>query len=107
MLQNSRIPCPDSSRPNPDRFTPPNGNAGWDAVIPLTYTLPASRSRTNRSTSASSRVHTFELSPKGESFAISTASSRSLARYSVATGPNASSRWIRISRVMSARTVGG
>lgn len=107
MLQNSRIPCPDSSRPYPDRFTPPNGNPGWDAVIPLTNTPPASRSRTNRSTSASSRVQTLELSPNGESLAMRTAASRSAARYTVATGPNASSRWMRISRVTPARTVGG
>lgn len=107
MLQNSRIPCPDSSRPYPDRFTPPNGNAGCDAVIPLKNTAPASRSRTNRSTSAASRVHTLELSPNGVSLARRTASSRSATRYSVATGPNVSSRWMRISRVMSVRTVGG
>lgn len=40
-LQNSRIPCPDNSRPYPDRLIPPKGNAGCDAVIPLKNTPPA------------------------------------------------------------------
>ena len=41
-LTNSRIPKPESSRPNPESLTPPNGSLGSDLTIPLTNTEPAS-----------------------------------------------------------------
>ncbi len=76
-LQNSRMPWPASSRPYPERLTPPKGSAGWEAVMPLTKTPPASRSRTKKATSSWERVQTLELRPNGESLATATASSMS------------------------------
>src|SRR2546421_11582104 len=107
MLQNSRIPCTDSSRPYPESFTPPKGRAGYDVVIPFTKTCPASRSTANRSCSAGSLVHAFDPSPNGVAFASSTASSYEPTRNSPATGPNTSSDHIRIDGVRSATIVGG
>src|SRR4029077_12779951 len=42
MLVNSLIPYSDSSRPNPERLSPPNGSRASDATIPLMKTSPAS-----------------------------------------------------------------
>ena len=52
-------------------------------------------------------VHAAELRPKSVVLAIAIASSASFTLYSVATGPNASSRCRRISGVTAATTVGG
>src|SRR5439155_304395 len=59
---NSRMPKAESSRPYPDRFTPPNGRRGSDATMPLTNTLPDSIRRASRSASAMSRVQ--RLAPR-------------------------------------------
>jgi hypothetical protein len=72
-LQNSRIPCADSSRPYPELFTPPNGSDGYEVTMPLTNTAPASRSAANRSCSSGSLVQALAPSPNGEPLAISTA----------------------------------
>src|SRR2546430_4833149 len=42
MFTNSLIPYSESSRPYPDRFTPPNGRRASEATIPLMNTSPAS-----------------------------------------------------------------
>ena len=76
-------------------------------VMPLTKTAPASRSRTKRSCSSRSLVHTLDPSPNSVALASSTAASASGTRNTVATGPNSSSEKTRISRVTPVSTVGG
>ena len=68
-LQNSRIPCADSSRPYPDCFTPPKGSSGNEVVIPFTNTAPASKPSMQRRCSSGSVVQAFEPSPKSVSLA--------------------------------------
>src|SRR5256714_279639 len=74
MFTNSRSPYSDSSRPYPERFTPPNGSRGSDLTNPFTNTLPASSSRATRSPRARSAVQTEAPSPYTDAFAIRTAS---------------------------------
>jgi hypothetical protein len=42
LFTNSSMPNLPSSRPNPDRFTPPNGSSALSAPTKLTKTMPAS-----------------------------------------------------------------
>ena len=42
LLTNSSMPNLPSSRPKPDRFTPPNGSSAPSAPTALTNTMPAS-----------------------------------------------------------------
>src|SRR5206468_2757587 len=55
-LQNSRMPCTDSSRPYPEFFTPPKGRSLYEVVMPLMNTAPASRSRAKAACSSGSVV---------------------------------------------------
>src|SRR5207249_9297385 len=87
---NSRRPYSDSSRPYPERFTPPNGSRGSDLTSPFTNTLPASISRATRSPRCVSRVHTAAPRPYDDALAMRIASPSSLARITAATGPNVS-----------------
>lgn len=64
-LQNSRMPAAASSRPTPESFTPPKGSSGYEAVMPLTNTAPASIRSMNHSCSSASWLQSAELSPKG------------------------------------------
>ena len=86
MLTNSRIPNSESSRPYPERLTPPKGSLGSEATMPLIKTCPASISRASRRARSRSRVHRLEPRPYGELFAIRTASSASRALNRAATG---------------------
>src|SRR5207247_3043640 len=52
---NSRIPTAPSSRPKPERFTPPNGRRGSEATIALMKTIPVR-----------SEEHTSELQSRVE-----------------------------------------
>src|SRR6185312_13446171 len=56
-LQNSRMPSAASSRPKPESLMPPNGSSGYETVMPLTKTAPASNSRMNAASSSGSLVH--------------------------------------------------
>src|SRR4051794_29251007 len=71
MLQNSLMPCADSSRPYPEFFTPPNGSSLNEVVMPLMKTPPACRSLMNAACSASSLVQALEPRPKSVPLAIS------------------------------------
>src|SRR5262249_15929694 len=106
-LQNARMPCDESSLPNPDSPTPPKGSSGYDVVIPLTKPPPPSRPSIKRAWSAESRVQTFDPSSNAVAFAIAIASSASFTRNICATGLKSSSKYIRISGVTSVTTVGG
>src|SRR5947207_2950942 len=91
MLVNSLIPYDDSSRPYPERFTPPNGRRASDATMPLMNTRPASTRSASRFPRSTSEVQMLEPSPKSVSLATRRASSASLTRMTAATGPNVSS----------------
>src|SRR2546430_15129556 len=43
VFVNSRIPAAPSSRPKPERFTPPNGKRGSEATIPVMKNISVSR----------------------------------------------------------------
>src|SRR5436190_2100425 len=58
LLTNSSIPYGPSSRPKPDRLTPPNGNSAPSRRTPLTKTMPASMSLATRSACSESVVKT-------------------------------------------------
>src|ERR1043165_272271 len=66
---NSRIPAAPSSRPNPERFTPPKGRRGSDATIDFIKTIPESSSDVKSLCPSSSLVHALEPSPNVLSFA--------------------------------------
>src|SRR6267154_254066 len=106
MLVNSRIPCTPSSRPCPDHFTPPNGIRGSEATMRLMNTIPDSKSSIKRGRSRGSSVHALAPKPKRLSLAMRMASSTSLARNTLATGPNNSSLYAGESSGMSVSTVG-
>ncbi len=72
----------------------------------LTHTMPAFRRGTMRCTRDRSRDHTLAASPKSEPFASRTASSASSNGITVTTGPNTSSRTMRIDASVSTNTVG-
>src|SRR6185503_450082 len=74
LLTNSSAPYFPSSRPQPDRLTPPNGSSAPSAPTMLTYTMPASISLATRSACSGSVVKRYEPSPNGVSFASFTAS---------------------------------
>src|SRR4051794_7358339 len=75
LLTNSSIPYGPSSRPKPERLTPPNGSSAPSRREPLTKTMPASISLATRSACSASVVNTYEPRPNGVSFATRTASS--------------------------------
>src|SRR6266481_2306107 len=106
VFVNSRVPAAPSSRPKPERFTPPNGRRGSEATIALMKTIPLSKSDTKRFCSLRSLVHALEPRPNGVSFASSTAASASPTRKTAATGPKISSRYAGDSFGTSTRTVG-
>src|SRR5438067_3316137 len=106
LFTNSRIPAAPSSLPNPERFTPPNGNLGSEATIALTKTVPASSSDANNSCSVRSFVQALAPRPKVVAFAISTASATSRTRKNDATGPKISSQYAGESIATSTSTVG-
>src|SRR5215470_328978 len=91
IFVNSLMPTAPSSRPCPDHFTPPNGIRGSEATMRLINTIPASSSLINLCCSAGSLVQALAPSPNRLSFAIRMASVMSLARNTLATGPNISS----------------
>src|SRR5437016_4300560 len=62
-FMNSRMPAAPSSRPKPERFTPPNGNRGSDADIALMKTIPDSNSDANSSCSVGSLVQALAAKP--------------------------------------------
>ncbi len=92
LLTNSSMPNRPSSRPKPERFIPPNGNSTPSAPTPLMKTIPASILSAIRLACSESVVNTYEPRPNGVSLAICTASSSESTLYTVATGPNSSSR---------------
>src|ERR1700683_1460436 len=92
MFMNSRIPNIASSRPWPERFTPPKGSRGSDATMRLMKTIPDSRPLMNFSRSPGSLVHALAPRPNGLEFAIRMASSTFLARHNEATGPKSPPR---------------
>src|SRR5205823_12941971 len=99
VFTNSRIPAAPSSLPNPERFTPPNGNLGSEATIPLTKTIPASSSDAN--SSCTFRSFVLALAPRliVVAFAISTSSAASRTRNTDPTGPKHSSHYAQQSYV--------
>src|SRR6476646_7845112 len=56
LLTNSSAPYLPSSRPEPERLTPPNGSSAPSAPTMLTYTIPASISFATRSACSASVV---------------------------------------------------
>jgi iron complex outermembrane receptor protein len=106
VFVNSRIPAEPSSRPKPERFTPPNGRRGSDATIALMKTIPASSSDANSFFSSRSLVHALAPRPNVVSFASSTAAWTSPTWKTAATGPKTSSRYAGESFGTSTRTVG-
>src|SRR5438552_6935942 len=106
VFVNSRIPAAPSSRPKPERLTPPNGKRGSEATIALMKTIPASRSEVKSSCSSGLFVHALAARPNDVSFAISTACSASRTRKMDATGPKTSSRQAGDSRGTLTITVG-
>ena len=89
-------------------MTPPQAHwqAPWEYMWSLIQTIPDSSSRAMRSPRRRSRVHTEAPRPNGESLASATASS-SLSTVTIgSTGPNTSSRMIRMPWVTPVRTVG-
>ena len=68
-LTNSSAPKRPSSRPKPERLTPPNGSSAASAPTTLTNTMPASIWSATRSAWSESVVNRYEPSPYGVSFA--------------------------------------
>src|SRR6266513_1614709 len=87
------MPAAPSSRPKPERFTPPNGRRGSEATIALMKTIPLSNSDAKSFCSLRSLVHALEPRPNVVSFASSRAASASPTRKTAATGPKTSSRY--------------
>src|SRR6266481_2843647 len=106
VFVNSRVPAAPSSRPKPERFTPPNGRRGSDATIALMKTIPLSKSDVKSFCSSGLLVHALAARPNVVSFATPIASAASRTRKIDATGPNTSSRYAGESFGTSTRTVG-
>ena len=106
LLQNSSNPYVPSSRPKPERLTPPNGSSDEEPGASLIDTMPDSSRSATRSAASTSAECTDAPRPNSVSFAMRTASSSSAALYMTATGPKISSLHARICGVTPASTVG-
>lgn len=90
LFRNSSIPHRPSSRPNPDRFNPPNGISTPSAPTPLMKTIPTSSCR-RRAALALDQLCIRTNEPEWVSFATAIASSSEATLKTIATGPNNSS----------------
>ena len=91
LFANSSMPYRASSRPTPERFTPPKGRSGALRLVLLIHTIPTSSSRAICAAARGSCVKTLLDSPKGDSLARATAAYEEGTRYTTAVGPNSSS----------------
>ena len=98
-----------AKRSNPDSLTPPNGRdcAMYVEQKSLIEVIPASSWEPSFSARLVDLVKTFEPRPKSQSFARAIDSASLLVFTMARTGPNTSSRAMRMSCVMPEMTVGG
>src|SRR5262249_47130773 len=91
MFVNDRMPCVQSSRPNPEALIPPKGSRESDRVMEFTKTIPDSIWAARRFARSILVVQREALNPNRLLLAVAIASASSLTRMTAATGPNVSS----------------